>query len=166
MHLLVLGVGSVLAFAVAKGEPAVDQSKGLDFWVGSWKCEGEMHGADGKLTRTTATNLITKEMKGQVIHEHFKMNGLNGESFSVYNPQKKAWQQTWVDDSGGYIALTGSAENGKMTLATAPGPKGGVSRMVFTNISSKSFDWNWEKSQDGGKTWTLQWHLHYVRAGK
>jgi len=167
MQLFVFGAMSLLMVGGAgKWQAPKDPSHQLDFWVGEWKCSGEMHGANGQVTKTNAQNSITREYGGHVIHEHFKMAGLNGMSVSVYNPQKKIWQQTWADDGGGYIVLTGAYANDKMTLATTPGPKGGTSRMVFSNITKSSFDWDWEGSKDSGKTWTLQWHLHYVRKPK
>jgi hypothetical protein len=38
-------------------------------------------------------------------------------------------------------------------------------RMVFTNIKPDSFDWRWEASTDGGKTWQVNWPIHYKRKG-
>ena len=40
-----------------------------------------------------------------------------------------------------------------------------LQRMVWFNISTDSFDWHWEQSSDGGQTWTVQWPIHYRRAG-
>jgi hypothetical protein len=37
-------------------------------------------------------------------------------------------------------------------------------RMVFKNIRGNEFDWSWERSEDGGKTWQVQWPIHYKRA--
>lgn len=164
MQLLLWGV--TCALTLSAGATKKDPARQFDFWVGTWKCSGEMHPPNGKITSTKASNHITSDMSGHVIHEHFKMQGLNGESFSVYNSQTKVWQQTWVDDSGSYIALKGGFEDGKMTLATEPQSNGRMNRMVFHNITPKSFDWDWEGSPDSGKTWNLRWHLHYERAGK
>jgi hypothetical protein len=36
-------------------------------------------------------------------------------------------------------------------------------RMVWHNIAQKEFDWNWERSDDGGRTWKVLWAIHYVR---
>jgi hypothetical protein len=38
-----------------------------------------------------------------------------------------------------------------------------IQRMVFKNISRNEFDWSWEASKDGGKTWEVQWPIHYKR---
>jgi hypothetical protein len=86
-------------------------------------------------------------------------------SVSVYNPARKLWQQTWVDDQGSYIALEGGYKDGNMILQTLRNPAAPkqVSRMVFKDIKKDSFLWNWEGSKDGGKTWTLNWQITYTR---
>ena len=133
----------------------------FDFWLGEWHLtyNDTIH----------ATNRITKEMGGCVVHEHFDdpAHSYKGESWSVYNPGTKMWQQTWVDDQGEYIVLTGVFKDKKMTLSTIPAsmPDGTTlqSRMVFYNIRPNSFDWDWEATTDEGKTWKNNWRIHYER---
>jgi hypothetical protein len=33
--------------------------------------------------------------------------------------------------------------------------------MVWKNITANELDWSWEASHDGGKTWQVQWPIHY-----
>ena len=141
------------------------QGHELDFWVGDWKGSGESYDAAGKATHTDAANTIGKTFDDHVVQENFTMAGFKGMSVSVYDSTNKIWRQTWVDSQGGYIALTGGVQDGNMTLTTLARPKTPLafSRMVFKNVTPESFDWNWEGSQDGGKTWKLNWHLHYAR---
>lgn len=89
-----------------------------------------------------------------------------GKSWSVYNPNKKEWQRTWVDNGGGYIALTGGMVGDSMVLTTqetSTSTGKSESRMVFYKITPQSFVWNWESSSDGGKTWQLEWKIGYRR---
>jgi len=53
----------------------------------------------------------------------------------------------------------------KMILSREVETKKGtiMQRMVFYNITDKSFDWNWEASVDHGKNWQLNWMIHYSR---
>ena len=37
-------------------------------------------------------------------------------------------------------------------------------RMRFYDIKPGSLSWDWEGSNDGGKTWRLLWRLHYTKA--
>jgi hypothetical protein len=107
-------------------------------------------------------------MDGCVVNENFNdpLAHYTGMSWSMYNPKISAWQQTWVDNQGGYIVLSGKYNNNEMILSTQPvvTPEGKsfVSRMIFYHIEADSFDWNWESSADN-KTWKLNWKIHYQR---
>ncbi|MBL8059941.1 MAG: DUF1579 family protein [Chthonomonas sp.] len=158
-------VSLVLSTIMAVAQPAPDPAKDFDFWIGEWKCAGDSYDAAGKATKTEATNRIAKILDSKVVEENFKMGSFIGRSYSTYDPTAKLWRQTWVDNQGSYIALTGKFEAGKMILQTIPNPLQPkvASRMVFENIKKESFDWNWESSTDEGKTWKLNWHLRYTR---
>ncbi|MEP7252654.1 MAG: hypothetical protein ABI683_09750 [Ginsengibacter sp.] len=133
----------------------------FDFWVGDWELtwNDTSHG----------TNHIVKIMDGCTVNENFYDPAMkySGSSWSVYNPQLKIWQQTWVDNQGGYIALTGAFEKDMMTLTAEPRklPNGKeiVSRMVFYNITPGAFDWRWESTKDSGVSWQPNWLIHYKR---
>lgn len=137
----------------------------FDFWVGDWIATwgDTLHG----------TNRIEKMFGNCTIHENFSdpRIGFLGQSWSVYNTNYKQWQQTWVDNQGGYIALTGGMVGDSMILTTAErtvpvkmSPTGKlISRMVYYNIKPNSFDWSWEASTDGGRTWKTNWLIHYKR---
>ncbi len=133
----------------------------FDFWLGNW----DLYSAD----TLTGTNNIQKLMDGCALQENFesRASGYSGKSWSMYNPQLKVWEQTWIDNQGSFIYLTGKFEQGKMTLTTAPRkiPNGKemINRMVFHNIASDSFDWEWESTSDNGSTWVNGWHIHYKR---
>ena len=133
----------------------------FDFWIGDWDLtwNDTSHG----------TNSIHKIMGGCTVSENFYDPSMNysGNSWSVFNPRLGIWQQTWVDNQGGYIALKGKFENGEMTLTTdtrkAPDGKDVIFRMVFYNIASNKFDWRWESTKDNGSTWKTNWLIHYKR---
>jgi hypothetical protein len=40
-----------------------------------------------------------------------------------------------------------------------------LQRMVWKNIGAREFDWSWESSKDDGKTWQVNWPIHYKRKG-
>ena len=133
----------------------------FDFWIGDWNLtwNDSLHG----------TNHIEKLYGNCTIHENFKDPHSNflGQSWSVYNPNAKLWQQTWVDNQGGYIVLTGNKEGNNIVLKTQERPtqKGKQQmRMVYENITPDSFDWRWEQSTDSGISWKTNWLIHYKRA--
>jgi len=132
----------------------------FDFWVGEWDLTWN--------DTSKGSNSIRKILNDCVINENFSnpVNNYSGMSWSVYDPQKREWKQTWVDNQNGYIILTGKYSNGEMILSTGPviSPQGKkvVSRMVFYHIKPDSFDWKWEASTDNF-TWKVNWLIHYER---
>jgi hypothetical protein len=141
------------------------ESSQLDFWVGTW----DLSWKDPDGSERKGTNVINKILGGCVIEENFNSgdkSGLIGRSYSVYNPVKKIWQQTWIDNSGAYLDLTGGMDGDKMILWRKTVNKAGkemIQRMVFYEITQNSFYWNWENSTDDGKTWNLVWKIQYSR---
>lgn len=170
MRLFILAILVSLSTSIHAQNPtsapppcSATESHQFDFWVGSW---------DATYSDTFhASNTITKDQDGCVVHEHFSdpSKKYTGESWSVYNSRTKQWQQTWVDNAGAYIPLTGTFENGRMVLTAPAKPfKDGkmiTSRMVYQNITPQSFDWVWEATTDEGKTWVPNWVIHYKRKG-
>ena len=130
----------------------------FDFWLGDWEATW---GEDGK-----GTNHVERILDAKVVQEDFTAPDMHGISFSVYDPERKLWCQTWVDNNGSYLDFTGEFEDGQMILGREVQKKDGtkiMQRMVFKNITPNSFDWSWEASNDGGKTWQVQWPIHYTR---
>jgi len=138
------------------------EAKQFDFWVGDW----DLTWTDKNGNTQTGTNSITKTLNNCVIEENFTGGPFIGRSLSVYNPNKKVWQQTWVDNSGGYLEFSGGFDDKKMILSReliTKDNKKVKQRMIFYNITENKLDWNWEKSTDDGKIWQLAWKIHYLR---
>lgn len=136
----------------------------FNFWIGKWKVEWE----NSDSSKSDGTNTVNLILDSCVIEENFDGNPgmpFRGKSLSVYNQNLKIWQQTWVDDTGGYIVFTGGMEGDKMILSRSiETPKGLLlQRMVFYNIKKDSFEWNWESSMDNGENWNLKWKINYSR---
>ena len=129
----------------------------FDFWLGAWDCTW---GEDGK-----GSNRVLRIMDDKVIQENFSAPDLLGMSVSVYDPERKVWCQTWVDNNGTYLDFTGGFGDGRMVLVRDAVVRGEAckQRMVWFNIEPGQFDWNWERSDDGGETWRVLWKIRYVR---
>lgn len=39
-------------------------------------------------------------------------------------------------------------------------------RMVWWDIQENELEWNWERSDDNGKSWRVLWQIHYTRKSK
>ncbi len=169
--ILLIFLISIPLFAQNQGStPCSDEAVSqFDFWLGKWQLTwqgGQAGTPEGQVGK--ATNHLTKIMGGCVIKENFATadGSYLGQSWSVYNPNTKLWQQTWVDNSGSYLLFTGKFENGMMELRSTPRTVNGqqvISRMVFKNITENSIDWDWQRSSDEGETWQDVWNITYKR---
>jgi hypothetical protein len=145
---------------------AAPEQKQLEFWVGEWDLtwpgqkQGEVqHG----------TNRIHRLLDQCVVEENFTGDPsapLRGISISIFDTRAGKWKQTWVDNQGSYLDFEGEFKDGQMVLwrdGVRPDGTKIVQRMVFKNIQAREFDWSWESSTDGGKTWQVNWPIHYKR---
>ena len=134
----------------------------LEFWLGAW--DVTWNGGHG-------TNRLERVLDGRVIHERFEEaqddtdGGLIGESWSVFDPSRALWRQTWVDNQGGYLDLVGERVGGWFAFVReAPElEEGARQRMVFRDVEPERFRWTWELSRDGGATWAVRWEIEYTR---
>ncbi len=140
----------------------------LDFWLGEWDATWPAPSGDS-LER--GQNIITRDLDGKVIAENFsvfngKNAGFNGKSWSVFNEKTKTWQQTWVDNSGGYLDFESEkTPEGFVFKRDFDQPNGRHvhQKMVFHDISKDRFVWDWKSSTDGGRTWKMDWQITYTR---
>jgi len=129
----------------------------FDFWLGEWNV---IWGEDGK-----ATNRIERILDGKIIQENFIAPDLHGMSVSSYDAERGLWCQTWVDNNGTYLDFTGKFENDRMVLSRDAIVRGQAckQRMVWYDIQENQLEWNWERSDDNGKSWRVLWQIHYAR---
>ena len=140
-----------------------EKMKQFDFGLGDWNLTW---GENGR-----GRNVISKILDGKVIQEQFTSlpdddsTPLIGLSLSVFNGQTDQWQQTWVDNQGSYLDFKGGMVGDKMILSrmTVIEGKPVQQRMVWDNIQTDALDWSWERSDDGGQTWNVQWAIQYRR---
>jgi hypothetical protein len=159
----------LLVFPAASQQPTnacnQPEQKQFDFWVGEWKLTWP--GPKGEVQH--GSNSIHRVLDGCVIEENFSGGEaihLRGRSLSLFDGRQGKWKQTWVDNEGGYLDFVGEFSDGRMTLsreATGRDGKKLLQRMVFKNIRPDQLDWSWERSEDGGKSWTVVWPIHYDR---
>lgn len=136
----------------------------MDFWLGTW---------DARYTNDAnrppdGQNIITREYGGCVIQEAFDggpaAQGLIGHSVSTYHTPFGKWRQTWVDNQGGYFALTGGPVGDDFVLEnTRLSDSAPYMRMLYEEITANSFTWRWQQSTDAGATWSDQWVIYYTR---
>lgn len=136
-----------------------NKNQDFDFWLGEWELtwgEGQ-HG----------TNLVELTMNGAVIQENFETTDYRGMSVSVFSKEDDHWHQTWVDSSGAYLDFVGEFAAGQMIMSRSGIVEGSPvkQRMIWYEITTNRFLWNWERSDDEGATWRVVWKIQYQRKG-
>lgn len=156
---------SVLGQQSAPQNPCeMREQKQFEFWVGEWDLT--YPGQNGGTAH--ASNSIKRILDGCVVQESFSGDTaapLRGTSVSTFDALSGHWKQTWVDNQGGYLDFVGDFKDGQMILQRETTKNGAkvLQRMVWKNITANEFDWSWEASKDGGKTWQVNWPIHYKR---
>jgi hypothetical protein len=130
----------------------------FDFWLGDW-------GVTNPAGKAAGTNRITRILGGCALREEWTgTGGSAGTSLNVYDADAKRWRQTWVDDHGGVLLLTGGIQDGKMVLegdTPAPGGKTVHQRITWTPLPGGRVRQFWDSSADGGKTWKIEFNGIY-----
>ncbi len=144
---------------VASKSCATPAHRQLDFWIGDWDVDVRARASPTSDAWGTAHGHQHVEaiLGGCAIAEHFTADGPQqpwaGASYSMWQPTAGKWRQTWVDDSGSYLAFTGGLEDGVMTLYGEPREQDGKHiqmRMVFLDVTHDALRWEWQRSEDGG----------------
>jgi hypothetical protein len=132
----------------------------FDFWIGNWEVKnpkGELEG----------TNLIDSIQGGCAIQEHWDDGkGMTGTSFNMYSVSTHKWHQTWIDNAGSVLLLSGELTGGKMVLSGERTNRAGakiLDRISWTPVDANHVRQFWEVSRDGGKTWTSNFDGMYTR---
>ena len=159
---------TLFAFVVIAQKPCSrPEFRQFDFWIGEWEAFG-VKGAkagDSKISVVLDSCVILEEWTSANAQQ-----GLiySGKSFNSYNAATKQWQQTWTDNTGNTTEfLRGEGGNGKIIYYAdrVPGPDGKqfMRRLTFTKLDNNKVRQFGELSNDGGKTWIVEYDLEYRR---
>jgi len=126
-------------------------NRAFDFWVGDWDVF-DVESPD-KLAAHARIDLI---LGGCAIHEVYQqVDGLRGESLSLYDGNSKQWHQTWVTNRGTLLLINGSSQSGEVTLSgVAHAPDGKTQHIRGTwKLQGKDVRETAVVSRDEGKIW-------------
>ena len=136
----------------------VSEHRQFDFWVGEWVVQDPK----GQVVGKNEVKLILDEC---VLFENWTGSlGGQGKSLNFYNSTTNKWCQTWVDDKGGILELSGEYKDGVMKLVGENNQGAKVlTHLTFTKISSDRVHQVWEQSTDNGNTWVTLFDGMYIR---
>ena len=136
-----------------------ENAQEFDFWVGSWN----VYNKAGQLA---GTNSVENILDDCVIAENWSgALGMEGKSYSTYDPSIKKWRQTWVDNKGKTVLFTGEFIEGAMVFEHTTTDTEGVTtltQMILTPLEDGKVNQKGQSSIDGGETWTTTFDLTYV----
>src|SRR6476661_7196908 len=125
----------------------------FDFWIGNWSTRWK----DANARNHRGTNVVLK--LDQRIRELFegpsKPRRYVGASVSDWSVGASVWQQEYWDNSGYHAFFEGGWQGDRFILDQVHGePAPGVRRrLVWNAIKADSLLWDYELSEDGGRTW-------------
>jgi hypothetical protein len=157
----VLVLASPLAAEDAKTKPCSGpEHRQFDFWAGDW----DTFEVDDART-VVARGAVKSILDGCVLHETYEgVDGLVGESFSIYDPARKLWSHTWVTNRGQLVVLEGGLQGDRMVLtgselSAAPSKHlRAVWRVADGGVRETA-----EISSDRGRTWTPLFDIVFRR---
>jgi hypothetical protein len=151
---------------------AAPEFRQLDFWIGDWDVTVHARASptSEQWGEAEGRQHVEAILGGCAIAEHFTAAGpptrWSGASYSMWQPQLGAWRQTWVDDSGSFLAFRGGFERDNFVLYGEPKTADGTQtqkRMVFSAITPTSLHWEWQQTSDGWTTVVPMIKIDYRR---
>jgi len=140
------------------------ENRQFDFWLGEWSVvtsKGETAAGDSRI------ELILEDC---VVQENWTSAGnigYSGKSYNIYNAAQKRWEQYWVDNAGGNIFFYGGLKDGAMDYWTdeIPQPDGKKLKrhLQFIKLGPDKVRQFSQGSNDGGKTWFVEYDFTYNR---
>jgi len=156
-----------------------DGQRDFDFELGSWKIhlKRRLHPLTGSNTwvEFDGTSVTRKVWDGRSQIEEFEVDNptghIEGLTLRTYNPQTHQWSLYWANSKDGTIVPpqigrfnnTGTGEfyaqdtlNGKMIFV----------RFIWSNVNSDKPHFEQAFSEDGGKTWEVNWITDQTRVSE
>jgi hypothetical protein len=175
--LLALAVCSLLAVSGAGlGQSAErDGQHDFDFELGSWKIHlkrrlNPLTGSD-KWVEFDGTSVTRKLWDGRSQIEQFETDGAGGHieglTLRLYNPQSHQWRLYWANSKSGILdpPQVGQFKDGQgeFYAQDAINGKAILIRFIWSKTDSKMPHFEQSFSDDGGKTWEVNWITDQVR---
>jgi hypothetical protein len=170
LSILALTVGEIEVFKPGPPAPiaalprscAAPEYREFDFWLGEWNVL--------EAGRPSGTQRTTPLLGGCALREEWKaVGGITGTSFTMFDPVRKRWAQTRVDDKGKVLSLVGGRQGSRMVLeGDSPDGKGGTlgNRFSWSPGAANRVRHLWEISTDGGRTWETAFDGDYLPAAR
>ena len=166
----VLLIALVLCFpAVAQTTTPRDGSRDFDFEIGSWKTylKRRLRPLTGSndWVEYEGTSIVTKILNGKANVVGLDVTGkpgrIEGLSLRLYNPESRQWSLNFSNVASGVLTppVIGEFKNGRGEFYGADTLRGRaiLVRFVIHDIKPDAAKFEQAFSDDGGKTWEVNW---------
>jgi hypothetical protein len=153
-----------------------DGQHDFDFEIGSWKIH--LKRLDSRLTGSTTwvefdgTSVTRKVWDGRAQLEQFETDSaagghIEGLTLRLYNPQSHQWRLYWANSKTGILdpPQIGEFKNGRGEFYAQDtwNGKAILVRFIWSNTTTNSPHFEQSYSEDGGKTWEVNWITDQTR---
>lgn len=175
------GLGQNLVAAKAESQPSPTERDGqhdFDFELGSWKIHLKrlVHPLTGSTTwvEFDGTSVTRKIWDGRAQVEQFETDSsagghIEGLTLRLYNPQSHQWRLYWANSKVGILdpAQIGEFKNGlgEFYAQDTINGKTILIRFIWSNTNTNTPHFEQSFSDDGGKTWEVNWITDQARVG-
>ena len=169
---------SLFARALNSAGPTPERPQRMELFgrlVGSWRTDVRfLDEATGEWLESVAEWVFAYTLVGRAVQDVLIARDADdpslldgrGSTVRVYDPTLGAWRVSWF----------GAAAGDFCTLVATPHRRDGIRqdgtqtdgrpiRWNFSNITDDAFDWDGWVSNDEGRTWWLEQHIHATRTG-
>ena len=160
-----LAVNAPMIHAAERSPCATDApSRALDFWLGNWWVT-----YPGASKRSTSKVTLTLD-KCLFVETWSDGEGHDGENIFAYGRDDQTWHGLFADNRGRlHVFVEGKVAAGGAEFLGPSRAQSGESvlnRMRVTPVGTDKLQQTWEKSLDGGHTWTQEFSLDYSRRSR
>ena len=161
--------------ALPQTAPVTDGQHDFDFEIGTWKTHLTrlQHPLAGSTTWVDyeGTSIVRKVWNGRANLVELKVDGpaghIEGLSLRLYNPESHQWSLNFANIKGGTPGqpTIGEFKNGRGEFFDQEPFNGRqiLVRNVFSDITPTSYRFEQAFSEDGGKTWEVNWIATDIR---
>jgi len=157
---------------VSKG-PSAEMSKAaagvFDWLIGDWKVDVYDYQADGTKRVSTGEWRFSWVLNGRAIQDVWVAPPSRyGTTLRIYDPKIDAWRVNWFNPVTQDRSQLVGRRVGDTIVQQGTDDDGTFVRWTFQDITSDSFTWKGEFSNDGGRTWHLdaEFLAHRVTPGR
>ena len=152
----------LMPFSVYAQQPSCmgEEYRQFDFWIGEWKVSTPTNANNG-------LNSVEMAHNGCVITEHYSTpNGYTGQSLNAYDRVTGTWNQTWVDNGGLVLKLSGGMEGKSMVMSGEGTDQQGNAiehRITWTPKPNGTVTQIWESKPVNGGEWKVLFDGLYTK---